>query len=318
MSEHCASGAAPLLGFRELGRRLSNWGRWGRQDRLGTLNLITPERLVQAAGCIRSGKLFDLGIPVNSQGPQLGGARANPSHLMSITPLDLRGRPDGLIVADDYIFMPLQSVTQWDGLGHVGYDGLLYNDISAQTITSLAGSTELSIEQIAAKGIAGRGVLLDIARHRKVDALQAGDAIYPAELEAVAKQQNVAVGAGDILLLRTGWLTTFTVHGSRERFWNGQPGITAECAEWLRARDVAAIGCDNWGVEVVSPDTPDYGLPFHCVAIRDMGMTLGEIFDLERLAQDCALDEVWDFFFSAPPLKVSGGVGSPITPLAIK
>ena len=101
-------------------------------------------------------------------------------------------------------------------------------------------------------------------------------------------------------------------------FWDGAAGLTLECAEWLHARDVAAVCSDNWGVERRDPTEVNSGLPLHCVLIRDMGMTLGEIFMLDALAEDCAKDGVWEFFFSAPPLKVVGGVGTPITPLAIK
>lgn len=306
-------------GFRELGAKLRNWGRWGEDDRIGTLNFITPERLVAAAGAIRQGKLFDLGIPVNSQGIQMGAAgRINPVHLMSITPLDLRGREDGLFVADDFIFMPLQSVTQWDGLGHVGYDGLLYNNIPADSITTMHGSTVLSIDQIAEKGIAGRGVLLDIAALRGVDRMEAGAAIMPEELEAAEKRQGVRVGSGDILIIRTGWIRHFTIDKNPAAYWNGNPGLHYSCAQWVHDREVAVTASDNWTVELTPPDVADVQLPFHSIVIRDMGMTLGEIFDLEALARDCAEDGVWDFFFTAPPLKVTGGVGAAITPLAIK
>jgi len=310
--------ADPAGNFRELGKKLSNWGRWGDSDRLGTLNFITAEHLVAAGRAIRTGKLFDLGIPVGLQGIQLGVVRTNPVHLMSITPLDLKGRSDGLIVADDYIFMPLQSVTQWDGLGHVGYDGLLYNNVPAESISTMGGSTVLSIDQIAAKGIAGRGVLLDVARLRGVDRLDPDDVIMPRDLDAAEARQNVRVGSGDILIIRTGWIRHFVVDRSAAAYWNGNPGLHHSCAQWLAEREVAATASDNWMVEFAPANTQDFSLPFHSIVIRDMGMTLGEIFDLEKLAQDCAYDGVWEFFFTAPPLKVTGGVGAAITPLAIK
>jgi kynurenine formamidase len=304
--------------FRALGQKLSNWGRWGKDDRIGTLNHITTQDLVDAGKLIRTGKLFDLGIPVNAQGIQMGGVRINPVHLMSITPLDLKGREDGLIVADDYIFMALQSVTQWDGLGHVGYDDLLYNGVPASSITTMGGSQVLSIDQIAAKGIAGRGVLLDIAALKNVASLASGALITVADLEAAEARQDIRVRRGDILLVRTGWIQRFLVDRSPAAYWNGNPGLHYSCVAWLHEREVAAIASDNWCVEAVAPDQADMTLPFHSIAIRDMGMTLGEIFDLENLARDCAVDNVWEFFFTAPPLKVTGGVGAAITPLAIK
>ncbi|OJW27946.1 MAG: cyclase [Rhodospirillales bacterium 69-11] len=302
--------------FRKIGQKLSNWGRWGADDRLGTLNHLTPERLKAAAQLVKTGKLFELGLAISSNGIQPpGGPRNNPVHLMSITDLD-KLSPDA-VYTDDYIFMPLQSVTQWDGLAHAGYDGMFYNGVPADTVTTMNGSTVLSIHQIAQKGIAGRGVLLDIAALNGVDRLARGHAIHPAELEAAEARQGVKVGPGDILLVRTGWIREFLVDKSPTSYWNGEPGLDLSCAQWLYDREVASVCSDNWGVEVRNPEIPG-GLPLHSVAIRDMGMTLGEIFDLEALAQDCAADNVWEFLFTAPPLKVIGGVGTPITPLAMK
>jgi kynurenine formamidase len=309
---------SPMQDFREVGRRLSNWGRWGTEDQLGTLNHITARRIAAASRLARTGKLFDLGICVMRNGIQRkDGIRRNPLHMMQLTPLDLRDDPNHVCISDDYIIMPLQSVTQWDGLAHVGYDDRLYNDIPASSITTLNGSPLLSIHRIAEKGVAGRGVLLDIAALRGVDRLDAGFRILPDMLEGAEARQNVHVGAGDILLVRTGWIRHFTVDHAVESFWKGEPGIALECAEWLHTREVAAIASDNWGVEV-SPEDRSGGLPVHNVLIRDMGMTLGEIFDLDALAADCTADGVWEFFFTAPPLKVVNGVGTPITPLAIK
>jgi kynurenine formamidase len=307
--------------FREIGKRLSNWGRWGSNDRIGTLNHITPQRRAAAAKLARSGRIFDMGLDFSPKGIQVGGGlRSNPIHLMSLTPLDNdKSRHDKLLAADDYIIMPLQCATQWDGLAHVGYDDLLYNNIPADTITTYGGSKELSIHQIAEAGVIGRGVLLDIARLKEVEFLKAGESIYPDDLEAAEKRQGVKVGPGDIVCVRTGWIRQFTVHGSRESYWKGNPGITVDSAEWLHKRDVAAITSDNYSVEMISAEDAALSpVPFHCVAIRDMGMTLGEIFNLESLSGDCASDGIWEFLFVGPPLKVVNGVGSPITPFAMK
>jgi kynurenine formamidase len=305
--------------FRLVGKRLSNWGRWGAADRIGTLNHITPARLASAARLARDGRLFDLGLPVSARGIQVGlTGRINPVHVMSMTPPDLSGRADGMIVADDAIFMPLQSVTQWDGLGHVGYDGCLYNGVAASTVTTMSGSTQLSIDQIAQRGVAGRAVLLDIARLLDVDRLAAGQGISVADLEAAERRQAVRVTPGDIVLIRTGWIRHFLIDRNAPAYWSGEPGLAFECAAWLHSREVAAVASDNWGIEVMPPNDTNFHMPLHCVLIRDMGMTLGEIFDLDALARDCADDGRWEMFFCAPPLKVVGGVGSPITPLAMK
>jgi kynurenine formamidase len=302
--------------FRELGKRLSNWGRWGAEDEQGTLNLITPERLVAAAGLVRKGAIFDLGIPFDDQGPQPGGARINPVHLMSQTG-DTQVFPGGFRYADDYIFMPLQGASQWDALAHVYYDDQLYNGYPASDVT-VVGAFHDTIDRIA-KGVAGRGVLLDIARLRGVDWLEAGEVITPDDFEgAIAAQGGVEVGSGDILLFRTGWRWMFLEQKSAQDFMAGEPGLGQDCCEWLHEREVAAVCSDNWAIEVLPGEVSDVVLNVHMVLIRDMGLTLGEILDFEELAADCVADGVWEFFFCAPPLKVTRGVGSPINPLAIK
>jgi kynurenine formamidase len=302
--------------FRELGKRLSNWGRWGAEDERGTLNLITSDKLVAAAALVRKGAVFDLGIPFDDQGPQPGGGRINPVHLMSQTG-DTQVFPGGFRYADDYIFMPLQGASQWDALAHVYYDDQLYNGYPASDVT-VVGAFHDTIDRIA-KGVAGRGVLLDIARLRGVDWLPAGEVITPDDLEgAIAAQGGVEVGSGDILLFRTGWRRMFLEQKSAQDFMAGEPGLGQACCEWLHERDVAAVCSDNWAIEVLPGEVPDVILNVHMVLIRDMGMTLGEILDFEELAADCADDGVWEFFFCAPPLKVTRGVGSPINPLAIK
>jgi kynurenine formamidase len=306
------------MGFRELARRLNNWGRWGEGDERGTLNLITPERLVAAAALVRTGRVFDLGIPLGSDGPQNGqrAGRVNPIHLMSMLPGDFT-RGDGGAFADDYITMPLQAATQWDALAHCCYDGVMYNGVPASAVTTRLGATKLAITAIA-KGVAGRGVLLDIARLKGVDWLAVDYGVTVADLEAAERQQGVRVGPGDILLVRTGWRRMFTTVRSADEFMAAEPGLTVDCCSWLYEREVAAVASDNWAIERMPSQDPDARLPVHYILIRDVGMTLGEIFDLEELAADCAGDGVWEFLFVAPPLKVTGGVGSPINPLALK
>ncbi|MEV0669622.1 cyclase family protein [Mycobacterium sp. NPDC050441] len=302
------------MSFKDLGRQLSNWGRWGPDDQIGTLNLVEPRHVHAAAREVRSGKVFQLSIPVGKDGPQSGlGGRLNPVHLMSMQPGDWD--PHGLQVADDWIIMPLQSGTQWDALSHIAYDGKLYNGHSADEVGTRAGARRLAVDAFTDR-IAGRGVMLDIARLHGVDWLEGGTAITPADLEAAEQAQGVTVGEADFLLVRTGWRGRLLAQG-RDGWMSTEPGLGIDCARWLRDRGVAAVGSDNWAIEVVPSETGET-LPLHCVLIRDMGMPLAEILDLDDLSADCARDGVWSFLFVAPPLHVSNAVGAPTTPIAIK
>lgn len=303
-----------VVDYKALGQELSNWGRWGPDDQIGTLNLVRPEHIVAAAAQVRSGKVFQLSIPVGKDGPQMGvGGRVNPVHLMSMGPADFD--PHGLQVADDWIIMPLQSGTQWDALSHVGYDDKLYNGVDAREVGARTGARRLAVDTYSDR-IVGRGVLLDIARLRGVPWLDAGVAITPADLEEAERKQGVTVGEGDFLLIRTGWRVRLLEQG-REGWMSNEPGLGIECPRWLRDRGVAAVGSDNWAIEVMPSETGDL-LPLHCILIRDMGMPLAEILDLEALAADCVADGVWSFMFIAPPLNISNAVGSPVTPIAVK
>ena len=303
--------------FKVIGDRLSNWKRWGADDQRGTLNFITPEKVVSASRCVRTGKLFELSIPLGADGPQTGlGGRVNPLHFLTVMPTDDLRLGDGLNISDDFISMPLQGATQWDSLAHVGYDDRFYNDVPVDAVTSMRGATRNAIDR-ALPGIVGRGVLVDVARFRGVPWLDAGDSIGPDELEAALDRQGITLSSGDILAVRTGWRRKALDDG-----WSGwmagNPGLSVACAEWIHTQEIAAVVSDNWCIEVQPAEAGTGMLPLHCILIRDMGMMLGEIFDLEELAADCAGDNVWEFLMSAPPLRVVGGVGSPVSPVAMK
>lgn len=303
--------------FKAIGKRLSNWGRWGNDDEKGTTNLITPECIVNAASLIRTGKVFDLGIPFGSSGPQTGaGGRINPILLVSETGADQEAFPGSFHYADDYIFMPLQSASQWDAIAHVHYDDKLYNGFPAKSI-SPHGARHCSIDK-QGKGITGRGVLLDIARYKGVKWMEKGEVITPDDLDQAAKQQGVEVRSGDILLIRTGWWRKFLEEQDAAAWMEGEPGIGVDCCDWISEKEIAVICCDNIAVEVLPGEIDGELLPVHMVLLRDMGMTLGEILNFEELADDCEKDGVYDFFFCGPPIKFERALGSPINPQAIK
>ncbi len=305
-----------VAAWRKLGKQLSNWGRWGEDDQLGTSNLRTPERIKAAAELIRTGKVFDLGIPLDEHGPQFGeGGRTNPVRHMSVLG-GASSEHGAQRYNDDYVFMPLQAATQWDALSHVYYDDVLYNGFPSDSVDS-SGAHRLGIET-QAKGIVGRAVLLDVAAHVGVDWLPAGYVIMPEQLDEIAAAEGVEVRPGDIVLIRTGWRRKFVEESDGRTFLSEEPGIGLECCEWLREHDVAAVASDNWALEAVPFQTDDEVFPVHMVLIRDIGIMIGEMFDLEEIAADCREDGVYEFFLCAPVLKFTRAVGSPINPLALK
>jgi kynurenine formamidase len=306
--------------FDHLAERLRNWGRWGEADQRGALNHIGPEALKRAAGEVREGKLFNLGLRFDRGGPQLGGGRFNP--LVYVTDLftPLNPAVPNVCYSDDVIHMPLQCATQWDALGHVHYDGQLYNGCNARECLTEKGALKMGINHLASPGILSRGVLLDIARFKGVDRLPLDYAITVDDLNACAEKEGVSAQAGDILLVRTGHMRLFTEQQDRAGFMGLQPGLGYTCAEWCHDKSLAAVGADNMAVEILHPEGlgSDMPLAFHMLALRDMGMPLGEMFNMEALAADCAADGRYTFMLSAPPLEVTNGFGSPVNPLALK
>ncbi len=301
--------------WREIGKAVSNWGRWGPDDQRGTMNLIREEQVRRAAALVRKGVLFDLSIPLDASGPQLGSDRGNPVRLMSVTGGAAAGG-GAFRYNDDVVFMPLQAGTQWDALSHVYYDGLLYNAVPADAVNA-GGAHRLGIET-QSKGMAGRGVLIDVARYQGVRWLAGGQAIEPDLLENTLRSQGTDLTAGDMLLIRTGWRRKYLEDSNRATFFGDTPGISLHCCAWLRDHSIAAVASDNWALEVIPSEVPGESFPVHMVLIRDMGMMIGEMFDLEELADDCAGDGVYDFLLCAPVLKFTHGVGSPVNPIAIK
>ena len=331
--------AGSMSDFRRMADRVRNWGRWGAADEIGTLNFITAEKVAEAAATVTKGRVISLGGDFGSSGPQ--GAfkfRQNPVHVMTVDggdastlveygPQWLRNAVAADMSAffadnpfrfnDDIIVMPLQAATQWDALSHVYYEDKLYNGFPAGSVTSF-GAFHCGIEKVDAKGITSRGVLLDVVAHRGADVFCApGQPITPAELDEVVAAQNVEIRSGDIVVVHTGWWTHFLATGDGGEAGSG---LDWTCAAWLHEREVAAVAADNLMVEDPDPAQGVEGtfLPMHMLCLRDMGLMLGEYWDLGPLAADCAADGVYEFQLVAPPLKVVGAVGAPVSPIAIK
>lgn len=313
---------------RDLMEQFSNWGRWGDDDQRGTLNHVSPEHVVAAARLVRSGKTISMALPYDSSGPQNGGlGRFNPIHLMirdgadAIAGTSVRDFYDGVdkhfVSTDDIIIMPLQSGTQWDSLAHIVFEDKIYNGYSADQVSS-KGAVKNSITQ-GANAMVGRGVLLDVARAKGVEWLEPGYVITPHDLDAAAAMGDVEAGAGDHVFVRTGAITQVRARDDWGDYAGGAaagPGL--DCVEWIASRDIAAIASDTWGFEARPNETPDVGQPLHLILIVHMGLWIGEIFDLDALAEDCAADGVYEFMYAGPPLPFTRAVGSPLNPMAVK
>jgi kynurenine formamidase len=193
----------------------------------------------------------------------------------------------------------------------------MYNGYDARLVDS-NGLATLGIEHARNKMV-GRGVLLDVARFKGVDYLEDGYGISNDELDACAKAQNVEIRRGDFVIIRTGQMERCLKEGQWGGYAGGDaPGVKFENCYWCHGKEIAAICSDTWGVEVRPNETTEANQPWHWVVIPAIGLTMGEIFYVKELAEDCAEDKVYEFFFNAPPLVITGGTGSPINPQAIK
>jgi kynurenine formamidase len=303
-----------------------NWGRWGTDDVLGTLNFIDPAKRIAAAALVRTGEIVSLAQRFDTDGPQKGWRRrTNPVHTMTDTGVDAergnQGFPHGFGGADDVISMPLQCSTQWDGLGHIFDHGFAWNGRRAGDVVTSEGDLVTGIEH-ASSAIVSRGVLLDLGRHLRPETGELPDAyaITTADLEGciLAQGPSAKVGRGDILLVRTGHYTRARREGWGDYAGGPAPGLSLTTAGWLHRTEIAAIATDTWGFEVRPNefDVPAFQ-PLHQVAIPNIGLTIGEMWDLDALAVACEAAGRWEFLLSAPPLPITGAVGSPINPVAI-
>ncbi|MGW9585304.1 cyclase family protein [Microbacterium sp. NPDC055455] len=303
-----------------------NWGRWGQDDVLGTLNFIDEAKRTEAAALVRSGEAISLAQAFDTNGPQKGWRRrTNPVHTMTDTGTDAergnQGFPHGIGGADDVIAMPLQCSTQWDGLGHIFDHGNAWNGRRAGDVVTSDGDLVTGIEH-AASVIVSRGVLLDVGRHLSpaTGELADGYAITVADLEATiaAQGESSRVGRGDIVLVRTGQYARTRRDGWGDYAGGPAPGLSLTTAGWLHRTEIAAIATDTWGFEVRPNefDAPAFQ-PLHQVVIPNMGLTIGEMWNLDALADACARGGRYDFLLSAAPLPITGAVGSPINPIAI-
>jgi kynurenine formamidase len=303
--------------FRDLAEQVSNWGRWGSDDEIGTLNLITSQTVRDAASTVRSGRRLSLALPLQQHGVQTGmiPGRVNPLHTMVALNWEMFG-PGAVATSDDVVTLGLQAATHWDGLGHVSHGNRIYNNRPASAaVTAHEGAVHSGVEK--AGPVLSRGVLLDVARARGLDRLPPGHLVTPDDLEAAEQLARTTVRAGDIVLVRTGQIQLYLA-GDRDGYAYPSPGLSLHTPAWFHARDVAAVANDTLTFEVFPPEIDGLYLPVHALDLVEMGMMQGQNWNLEALSGECADDGRYAFLLSAPPEPFTGGVGSPVVPVAVK
>ena len=288
-------------------KNLSNWGRWGKQDQLGALNLITASKRVQAAALVKRG----ISVSLARQAETVEAAD-NPKpfqHQMLAW-----GKGDGPWAMDNYsVSYHGLAHTHMDSLCHLFYKGKMYNGFSRQQIKE-QGASVLSIHNVRG-GVFTRGILIDIPELRGLKFLEPGSAIYPEELAAWENRTGVNVQAGDVVFIRTGRWARRAAKGPWSVEKEGMAGLHASCGKWIRQRDVAMLGSDA-AADVIPSQVPGVTHPIHVLTLHAMGVHIFDNCDLEDLSAKCKELKQWHFLIQAAPIPVKGGTGSPLNPIA--
>lgn len=294
---------------------VSNWGRWGESDR-GALALITPERRAAGAALVRTGAAVslahDLSTEATVETPQ-------PAQHQMLACGEHRMIPgiDGYEASRDFIGTEVHGmgVSHLDALCHMFVRGQMFNGLSASLVTE-AGAERNTI-MAAAEGIVGRGVLLDVARTRGVDHVTPEQPVTAEDLSATEAHQGSAVGAGDLLLVSTGRAARREANGGDLNPFVSLAGLHPDCLRWLRQRDVALLCSDGISDPMPAGKIPGWPFPIHQVAITAMGLMLVDNLRLDDLLATCAALGRWEFLLSIAPLRIPGGTGCPVNPIAI-
>ncbi len=321
-----AHAGKPVPHMRELLEGLpKNWGRWGDSDEVGALNFLDTVEVLRGVASVKSGKTFTLqvqmGHPMGDPvWPGRSGAQKfnvmDKGHFLCGAGKESPGNHE---YADDVMIMYLQGSTQYDALGHVWYDDHIYNGYDAKTT---AGSMKkASVLPIAERGVVGRGILIDMARHRGKEVLDKGETFDHHDLMAAARAQGCEIQPHDILLIRTGWIGSY-YRREKEEFYADfiEPGLTFSrgLVEWFHKMELVNLVTDTIANEVTADPETGVVIPLHCALMRNLGIAFTEIAALDALAEDCAADGQWTFLYTAAPLKVVGGSGAPVNPVVIK
>lgn len=299
--------------FLELVEPLSNWNRWGPDDQLGTVNLLTAERTVAAAALVRTGQCITLARSIT-----VAPAADNPSpalHLMKSSG-DAAASVGGSH-ASDWLGLAYHgfAVTHLDAHSHQFFNALMYNGRPAALVSTRSGAAFGSVLPFA-RGLVGRGVLLDAPRAAGREWLEPGEALESADLNRIARAQGTDVRPGDLLLVRTGRDARAAVHGPVDVMSAGAPGLSEATLPWLREHDVAVLGGDGQN-DVMRPGAGAHPMPVHAGALVYLGLPLLDNLLLEELAWGCAERGRWEFQLLVAPLPLVRFTGAPVNPIAV-
>jgi kynurenine formamidase len=309
---------------------LSNWGVFGDDDEIGTLNFLTPAAVLRGVASVKHGHIYPLNLPVDLPNSRPIG---RPEHQKTAHLHNLEFA--GVVVNDDHIVLATQGSTQWDSFVHTGaiedgVDGVFYNGVGQDAIDESGYAWRNGIDKIAARGIAGRGLLLDVARliaDGADDPLPSDFLITETEVTACLHKQGSEVHPGDVICFRTGWVESYLdadeagradlMEPVGETFAPAAPGVSADLAAMAQRQRWSAVTADNLGVEI-SPFQPDNARSAHVRMQRNLGLPFGELFCYRDLAAAANADGRFDFFFVSQPLWIPGGMGSPANAIAIR
>jgi|SRR5579871_662831 len=313
-----AGARASVAEFEAIFEAVKNWGRWGADDELGTLNYINADKLREAASLVRSGRRVSMAIPINKvAGPD----NPMPATLLCVQGHDVAVDASGVRFALDWLGMASHgdAHTHVDALCHISYNGRTYNGRPVEQVMHSNGASEQDIAAYAS-GIVGRGVLLDIPKHRGVKWLEPGEAVTRAELEECASSQGVAIGEGDILVFRTGHHRRRLELGAWDHnpppAGEGKAGLHVDAIPWMHERRIAAFLPDGDG-ETVPSVVDGVTYPIHPLQVVAMGMLVSDSLQFEELAAACEAEGRQEFMVVGLPLRLPGATGSPWNPIAI-
>lgn len=297
---------------------LSNWDRWGHDDRRGTLNHITPQARQRAAAEVREGITVSCAWDIRPNRPSPNTAFGVPQRYMAVTCDESSdGSRRGAMAAEWFgmLYHGL-DVTHLDALSHMAWDGHFYNGVPASTLTPASGARELAVTE-AADGIVGRGVLVDITAIDGRNWLEPGEPVTRKLVEQACDRQRVTVEPGDIVLLHTGFAERRRTLGWQQPIQpEGYPGWHASTLPWLHERQVAMIGSDS-ATDVQPSGYPSLPTPVHYIGLVAMGLWLLDNCDFTDLVALCRRLDRWTFLAMVSGLRLRGGTGSPANPIAL-